>query len=199
MTGVVQHEPKGVREARMKRCADILAGKLQSLAFVSELDLHNLQLGDARMAGVFARLAEVESIERLAIGFNVLRRDAMRALGESPLSARLVELELTGNHLGEAGVAALVAGRFPRLERLGLAWCRLDDGAARSLADASGVPALRDLSLRRNDFTDEGALALAASERLRAQLERLDFDCNDDVTRRGMNALRRAFGSALVS
>jgi hypothetical protein len=83
MTGVVQHETKGAREARMKRCTDILAGKLQSVAFLSGLDLHNLQLGDARMADVFARLAEVESIERLAIGFNVLRRDAMKALGES--------------------------------------------------------------------------------------------------------------------
>ena len=199
MTGVVQHETKGAREARMKRCTDILAGKLHSVAFVSELDLHNLQLGDARMADVFARLAEAESIERLAIGFNILRRDAMKALGESPLSARLVELDLTGNHLGEAGIAALAARRFPRLERLGLGWCHLEDSAAPSLADAPGMPVLRDLSLRRNAFTDEGALVLAASERLRAQIGRIDFDYNDEVTRRGMTALQRAFGSALVS
>ncbi len=111
-----------------------------------------------------------------------------------------MELDLTGNHPGEAGIAALVAGHFPRLERLGLAWCRLEDGAAPSLADvAPGMPVLRDLSLRRNDFTDEGALVLAASERLRAQIERVDLDCNDEITRRGMPALRRAFGSALVS
>ncbi len=199
MSGVVQREAKGAREARMKRCTDILAGKLGSVAFVNELDLHNLQLGDARMADVFARLAEVESIERLAIGFNVLRRDAMKALGESPLSARLVELDLTGNHLGEAGIAALAAGRFPRLERLGLGWCDLEDCAAPSLADAPGMPVLRDLSLRRNAFTDEGALVLAASERLRTQIGRIDFDCNDEVTRRGMTALQRAFGPALVS
>jgi hypothetical protein len=199
MTSVVQHETKGAREDRMKRCTHILAGDLRSVAFVRDLDLHNLQLGDARMADVFARLAEVESIERLAIGFNILRRDAMTALCESPLSARLVELDLTGNHLGDAGIAALVAGRFPRLGRLGLAWGRLEDSAAAALADAAGMPALRDLSLRRNDLTDEGAFVLAASERLRAQLERLDIDCNDEVTRRGMTAVRRAFGSTLVS
>ncbi len=61
------------------------------------------------------------------------------------------------------------------------------------------MPVLRDLSLRRNAFTDAGVLVLAASERLRAQIGRIDFDYNDEVARRGMTALQRAFGSALVS
>jgi hypothetical protein len=59
------------------------------------------------------------------------------------------------------------------------------------------MPVLRELSLRRNKFTDEGAVVLAASERLRAQIRRIDLDSNDEVTRRGMKALRHAFGSAL--
>jgi hypothetical protein len=198
VTRVVQHETGPGRDARRKRCEEILAGNLRSIEFVSDLDLHNLQLGDETLAKAIARVSELPGIKRLRIGFNVLRADAMKALATSALSARLEELDLTGNQLGDLGTAALFAGNFPCLGQLQLGWCRLTDGAAPAIAEAFGMPMLRELSLRRNEFTDGGAAILAASARLRAQLTRIDFDYNDETTRRGMNALRRAFGAALV-
>jgi len=198
VTEVVQHEPEAARAARRKRCDDLLAGKLQSLEFVTDLDLHNLQLGDAEMSRVFDRIESALGIVALRIGFNVLREGAMRALAQSRLSERLETLDLTGNALGGAGVAALCEGRFPRLRELSLGWCRLGDGAVVPLAASASMPALRELTLRRNELGDEGALTLAASTALRAQLTRLSFDYNDDVTRRGMARLRDAYGDALV-
>jgi hypothetical protein len=198
MTFAVQWEPDGLRAARMKRCEDILAGKLASLQYVGELDLHNLQLEDARMCAALARIASVPTVRTLNIGFNALRGEAMAALARSSFALRLEKLELTGNVLGDLGISALFAGDFPELRELGLSWCELGDGAAGPLANARGMPKLRELSLRRNHFTDRGAAILAASKTLTGQLTRIDLDSNDEVTRAGSKALLAAFGDALV-
>jgi hypothetical protein len=198
VTEVVQHEPQALRAARAHRCDEILAGNLTSVEYVAELDLHNLQLGDERTMSVLARIGHMARLRALRIGFNVLRAGAMRALSASPLSAQLEELDLTGNHLGNEGIAALFAGAFPRLAVLGLGWCSLSDGAAGPIASAASFPALRDLSIRRNRFTDAGARRLASSPALRAQLTRLNVDYNDDMTSRGVTLLSKAYGDALV-
>jgi len=198
MTHVVQHEPVALRAARSQRCDEILAGNLSSLRHAASLDLHNLQLGDTVMSVVLSRIAGVSGLSALHLGFNVLRADAMRALAASPLSVRLVELDLTGNPLGDAGIAALFGGAFPHLAVLGLSWCSLGDGALGVIAEATTFPALRELSLRRNAFTDEGARALASAVTLRQTLTSLNLDYNDTITRRGMKALREAYGGSLV-
>jgi hypothetical protein len=198
MTRAVQHEPEGVRAARMTHCREILAGKTKSLRYVDALDLHNLQLGDERMAEAITRIAEAPGIRRLHLGWNTLGVGAMRALAASPLATWIEELDLAGNELGDPGIAALFAGHFPSLWKLDVPYCRVGDGAAGPIAAMTGMAALRDLSLRRNDLTNAGAAILAASQPLRRQLTRLDVDYNDEMTSKGMRLLREAFGKALV-
>ena len=198
MTAAVQWEPDGLRAARMKRCNDILAGKLASLSYVMDLDLHNLQLGDERMSAAIRQIATVPTISVVNIGFNVLRAEAMNALVRSKLALRIERLELTGNALGDLGMSLLCAGDFPELRELGLSWCELGDGAAGPLANAKGMPKLRELWLRRNHLTDRGASILAASPTLTGQLTRIDLDYNDDLTRASTKVLLESFGDALV-
>jgi len=143
---------------------------------------------------MLTQLATVSGIQHLDLGFNGLRAPSMIALSESGITARLVSLELDGNHLGIAGITALCEQEFPLLEELGLSWCELNDEAITPITATKAFPKLNTLRLRRNKLTDAGAELLAASDWLRRQLTQLTRDYNDDMTSRGRDILIGAFG-----
>ena len=92
-------------------------------------------------------------------------------LGDAPSSslARLKFLDLTGNHLGAAGLHALCealgSGIGPSLETIALQCNLMGDGGAQALAaglQSSCMPrSLKTIDLAVNDVGDVGAAALA--------------------------------------
>jgi uncharacterized protein (TIGR02996 family) len=119
-------------------------------------------------------------------------RDAARVLPQlvnSPLLARVRDLDLCGRDLGNGGVNLLV--RSPHLagvRALDLGFNGLDDAGVRLLAKASTLPGLRELSLSGNEqITADGVRFLAESPFL-AGLTALDLSGND-VNDSGVRAL----------
>lgn len=94
--------------------------------------------------------------------------------------ARVREVGLCGADLGNGGLNILLRSRFlTSVESLDLSFNGLDDSAARLLARASSMPALRELRLNDNvHLTSDGLAALAESPGL-SGLEQLDVSAND--------------------
>jgi uncharacterized protein (TIGR02996 family) len=112
-------------------------GRMRTLAQVSVLNLAGQQMDDERLGHLLA----------------------------SPHFGRLSQLDLSDNHIGDAGVERLIAASLPRL---------------------------RVLNLRHNRVALAGAAKLAASP-LADQLERMDQSANG-IARSGEDLLRAAFG-----
>ena len=105
-----------------------------------------------------AVLAAMPRLERLA-----LRTPDIRAADLATLPPRLRELRLSGSHVGDAGVEALLAGpALDRLETLILDFCDITDGGAQTLAADPRVRALARLSLAENLLSPIGVEALEA-------------------------------------
>jgi uncharacterized protein (TIGR02996 family) len=103
---------------------------------------------------------------------------AIVALAASPHLARLRELDLEHNDLGDE--EALLLASSPHLgavESLLLWSNRIGDAGARALASSPKLPALTRLDLSANAIGDAGALALASSPLL-ARLALLDLQRN---------------------
>ena len=110
-------------------------------------------------------------------------------LVKSPLLARVRELDLCDNNLGNAGVALLT--RSPHLhdlEALDLGYNGIDDGGVHTLSRASAFPRLASLSLSFNrEISSAGAIELAMSPFL-AGLTALDLSSNA-IDETGLHAL----------
>lgn len=141
-------------------------------------------------AAVFLETGE-ELFRRLRVRRLSLRNDTgvMPKLVESPLLARVRELDLWGNDLGNGGVALLVRSpHLQQLDALDLGANGLDDAGVETLARSSNFPALTVLSLNNNDrITAEGVAQLAASPFF-AGLTTLDVSGND-ITDAGVRAV----------
>ena len=98
----------------------------------------------------------------------------------SPLLARVRELDLCTNELGDAGVELLTRSRhLGELEELDLAANWIDDEGVRLLAAAGTLPRLTGLALNDNEkITAEGIRAVTESPFL-ARLTALDLSGND--------------------
>ena len=198
MTRTVQYEDAASRAARMQRAQALIDGDLRSVMCVEDLRLKNLQLGDDAAPRLLRSIEHVPSVKHLDLSFNVLGAAAMAARARCAFTLHLESLDLSGNEIGTDGVRALCAADLPELRTLDLSWCELVDSAVHAIAGARGMPSLQNLTLRRNNLTDAGGAALAASAHLRAQLLRLSIDYNDGMTAKGRKLLRAAFDVALV-
>jgi uncharacterized protein (TIGR02996 family) len=102
-------------------------------------------------------------------------------------------LDLSGNHLRDAGVRQLA--QSPHLDAvvgLNLGSNGVGDGGLRALANAQRMSGLRELYLCDNRITDAGALALADSP-LALRLEAIHVRFNP-IGAEGSRLLRRTFG-----
>ncbi|MFO0847426.1 MAG: TIGR02996 domain-containing protein [Gemmataceae bacterium] len=123
--------------------------------------------------GELFRRAPVRRVRLLAAGRHLAR------LADCPHLARVRELDLTGNDLGNGGLNLLV--RSPHLGRvvlLDLSFNGVCDGGVRLLAGAATLPRLRALYLTDNGRVgDDGLKALAESPHA-AGLHTLDVSGN---------------------
>ena len=141
--------------------ARALAAALRRMPALRALELSNFGLPVASAAEIFRpSIAEaLPQLRSLAAPWTQLEPGAVRALATS--GWRLEELDLGGNDLDSADVAALVAAPTFALRRLDLQKCGLDATALRSLANAPWP--LEELYLSGNDFSAPAAgPALAA-------------------------------------
>jgi Ran GTPase-activating protein (RanGAP) involved in mRNA processing and transport len=115
-----------------------------------------------------------------------------------PELAKILELDLSQNPLGEDGAEALGRSNgLKALRRLSLDRCKLGYLGAKALSALLELPDLRELSLASNELGDTGAAAMAYSGYL-DRLERLDLSDNgigDDGARRFLESksLRETF------
>jgi len=85
-----------------------------------------------------------------------------RALGRLAAFRELAELALSSQPLRESELAAIADLDLPRLRRLVLQSCAIDDAGARLLARSPALPVELELDLRGNAIADETATALRA-------------------------------------
>jgi uncharacterized protein (TIGR02996 family) len=148
---------------------------------------------DAVTVGAEEFLAHGDELFRLA---PVVRRvrltdvaRAMPRLIDCPTLARVRELDLFGNDLGNGGVELLVRSAYlGGLNALDLGFNGLDLAGVRALARASTLPNLWDLALNDNRQLTGDAVRLLADSPFLAGLRSLDLSGND-VHDAGVRAL----------
>ena len=169
------------------------------LADVAVLDLSRLRLGKAdvvrlgrspKLAGLRglhlgSSFYEAGTLEALVAGDGLTSLQALdlsidwlgflqaKRLAKWPRLGQMRVLNLAGNDLGSAGVAALAAAPLGNLRRLNLQSCKLRDASACALAKAP-LDNLTWLYLLHNNIDSRGVIALARSPHL-AQLTYLDL------------------------
>jgi uncharacterized protein (TIGR02996 family) len=124
-----------------------------------------------------AALPRLSSVVVLDLCHNHLGDHGVARLLASPHLTGLRHLILSGNEVQDEGAAALARSCLPRLTRLDLSNNRVGDEGARALACSGQLGALSSLVLWGNDVGDEGAAALAGAPR-RAGLRHLDLGSN---------------------
>ena len=132
-----------------------------------------------------------ELFRRIPVRRLALRNDTgvMPKLIQTPLLARLRELDLCGNDLGNGGAALLVRSPYLKeLVELDLGSNGLDDAGVEVLARSSTFPALTALSLNNNDQITSAGLILLAESPFFAGLTTLDVWGND-ITDAGVRAV----------
>ena len=124
--------------------------------------------------------SRVERLDLRASGLRETEGRLLRRLLSDAHAPPLTSLEIGGNALGDAGVAAVADGlrRNARLRRLGLERTGIGATGAAALADALAVnTALRALGLAHNRCGASGVAALAGALRLTAApLRELDLE-----------------------
>lgn len=197
------------------RGAEHLAG-CEGLRELRALDLSVNTIGDAGAAALASSraLGALSSLSLWTAGIGPAGARALGTAEEIPLEY----LALTGNRIGPAGAAALASGALGGLEALEIASADLQEEGLRALAGgrlgelhtldlsgnnlgpeaasvlASSFPSLVKLNAGYNPIGDEGARAIASSQRL-AALEELDLP-RCQIRDEGARALARADGLA---
>lgn len=101
--------------------------------------------------------------------------EILRSLADSPTLAKLSDLDLAENLVGDAGLRYLA--QSPNLDNvryLELGNTGVGDAGIQALAESKGLAGLRELPLAQNRIGDAGAIALAQSL-TRGQLRDVDF------------------------
>jgi uncharacterized protein (TIGR02996 family) len=117
-----------------------------------------------------------------------LGQKGVRILAEAPALAAIAKLNLAGCRLGDDGVAELLASPYLACTQLTLRENDISDEGAEALAGAPALARCRALFLARNQLGDEAVAALAGSAHL-AGLEQLGIGGNEGITDEGMEPL----------
>lgn len=163
------------------------------LKLVRHVSLSFEQLGSARFERLISQ-AGFEELHTLRVDDDVLSVQALVALAQSGLSARLHELHLNRVELNDACVDALTTARWPRLRVLSLTGNAIYGQAIMTLCERDQTPRLEELYLDDNALDDRALLAIAYSRALYS-LRRLSLYNNvelSDVSAQGL--LRRIDG-----
>jgi uncharacterized protein (TIGR02996 family) len=142
-----------------------------------------LQHGEAIFAAVPVRL----------LWFKNLGADGAQAVAESPLMARVTELNVASNQIGDDGIAALAASpRVANLRKLYASGNGITADGAAHIAGSKYLKNLVLLFLHANQIGDSGAESLATSKRLVKVVE--IFLAANNLHDVGIAALRRRWG-----
>lgn len=114
--------------------------------------------GDQLLAALAPALA---SLRRLRVTALRVGEAGVASLIRGRACAQLAMLDLSGNELGSAAVAALAGAAQLQPAVLRLASCRLSQGSAEALAQAPWLAELEELDLGGNELRDAGARVLA--------------------------------------
>ena len=119
--------------------------------------------------------------------------DTLQALATAP-TCTLETLNLFGSQFSPPAMQALhcaLLRHSKSMTKLVLFSCEITDEQACLLATAlNGLIKLREMDLRYNRFGDEGAVAIATSLNKLPKLRKVDLSGNNNVTRRGREALK---------
>jgi uncharacterized protein (TIGR02996 family) len=163
LAGAARLQPAVLRLASCKVSRASVEALAQApwLAELEELDLGGNELQDA---GALA-LAEVpfSRLRRLALASCSFGKNGGRGLLRSPHLARLRQLRLHENAIGDAGAVAIARSRMRSLEDLDLQQCAIRDEGVSELAGSPNLRALRRWRLGGNLIGDKGARAIADS------------------------------------
>ncbi len=146
----------------------------------SGLGFANQFLTDDALQALLAA-ADLRNMTALFLGLCRLTLPGLEALAAAPGLAGLTRLVLSQSHLSDAAVAALVRAPAFRLQALDLARNQITDAGARALAASPSLRRLRDLDVHSNPLTDEGFRALVQSPNL-ADLTRLRAGVDQGTT-----------------
>lgn len=117
-----------------------------------------------------------------------LGAEGARVLAQAPELAAVRKLNLAGCRLGDDGVAALLDSPHLACTQLTLRENDIGDQGAQALAGAPALAGCRALFLARNQIGDEGVAALAGSVHL-SGIEQLGVGGNEGITGKGMKHL----------
>ncbi len=143
----------------------------------AEPALHAVQLKDVRGGLDELKLATTEfpqQVRCLDMSANKLTHAELSGLTNVLWTAKIEELNLAFNDLGDAGIPALAAMASPRLKRLSLARNGIGLTGAAALARAV-MPQLKSLSLQLNPIGGAGFGSLVTWWRQVVHLEELDL------------------------
>ena len=178
-----------------------LAALFRPLTGLTNLDLANSNLGDARAVTLIPVLSQLSGLRALGLRFNSMRGEAASALAsaiEGGLSS-LKQLDLSGNKMGPFGAAlletpsikALTGLQLLSLSGVGNAGLLLRGAAAVTAWAMCGPTALLALDLSTNDIGPDGASTLAPALARLTALRRLRLSYNN-LRAKGAEALAPA-------
>jgi uncharacterized protein (TIGR02996 family) len=126
----------------------LLAGG--ALTRVHRLRLHSCGLwAPTAQALADAGLTELHWLD---LSGNGLDGGGTEVLARSPLSANLVDLDLSGNTIGDKGVISIAACSWPLLRRLGLQSIHMTNTGVLALADSQTMPRVQEVQCRSNSI-----------------------------------------------
>jgi len=148
--------PDPARSDRIDILLDALAPRLTApvVRFVTAAEVYR----------GFVELVKLPATDFLDAGEEIARRAPLRhlrlsdaaghaeAVANSPVLRRLISLDLSGNPIGDRGVAALARSPYlARLRWLGLVRCDAGAAGAKALAASTGLPGLQYLAFAGNE------------------------------------------------